>query len=151
MKTCKTCGQQKPLDEYYQFKARARNPSGGYFGECKACSRSRAKEWGRARRSADPRYATDVALRTKYGIALADYEQLLEDQGGQCAICGAAEPGGRGERFHVDHDHVTDEVRGLLCHACNTGLGAFGEDIDRMTAAMAYLLSRRDVLEAVVF
>jgi hypothetical protein len=44
------------------------------------------------------------------------YDELLELQGGVCAICGA-KPGTR--RLHIDHDHKTMELRGLLCHRCN--------------------------------
>lgn len=42
-------------------------------------------------------------------------------------------------KLHVDHDHGTNEIRGLLCHNCNMGLGAFRDQIDWMTGAIAYL------------
>lgn len=60
-------------------------------------------------------------LKTKYGITIEDYDRILQTQGG-CAICGTKTPGGRG-RFHVDHDHITGKIRGLLCSGCNTKLG----------------------------
>jgi hypothetical protein len=63
-------------------------------------------------------------LRTKYGIDEVGYQALLIAQGGKCALCKCEEPGGRG-RWHVDHDHVTGKVRGLLCLNCNVNLGAF--------------------------
>ena len=151
MKTCTKCGQQKPLDEFYRFNPRPRNPEGGHFGECKECNRARGRAYMASRRAADPEYSWKQSLKRLYGITPDEYFELLAAQGGGCAICTAEKPGGRGKRFHVDHDHETGEVRGLLCHACNIGLGAFGDDIDRMTAAMAYLLSRRDVLESVEF
>jgi len=72
-------------------------------------------------------------LKMKYGITVDDYESLLSSQGGVCAICGKAQPGkqrkgsspGRVRRFHVDHDHDTGRVRGLLCLRCNSCLGFY--------------------------
>jgi Autographiviridae endonuclease VII len=152
MKTCTKCLQEKPLEEFYRIGAsRTAKTADGLFGECKVCNRARAREWQRQKRASDPTYASDVALRSNYGITLAEYEALLAEQGGGCAICGVTEPGGRGKRFHVDHDHETGAVRALLCHGCNTGLGAFGDDVDRLMSAVAYLLSRQDVLGAVTF
>ncbi len=60
-------------------------------------------------------------------------------QDGKCAICGTAEPGGRGKRLHVDHCHETGLVRGLLCYACNTGLGLFRHNSQSLEQAQAYL------------
>ena len=53
------------------------------------------------------------------GITDAAYEALLEQQGGHCAICSATP---KTRRLHVDHDHATGKVRGLLCHRCNRAL-----------------------------
>lgn len=153
MKTCIKCGELKPYEEYYQGGT-ARD---GRFTECKSCNRARAREWQRARRATDPRYATNIALKSKYGISLEQYEAMLLDQGG-CAICGAQEAGGRGQRFHVDHNHMCcpgqrscgECVRGLLCHGCNTGIGALGENVERLMAAAAYLLARQHVLGEVL-
>ena len=66
-------------------------------------------------------------LRKKYGISLADYDALLRRQRGVCAVCRRPEVRvdrriGRVTALVVDHDHVTERVRGLLCFACNTGI-----------------------------
>lgn len=90
----------------------------------------------------------------KFGVTMADYTSMLAGQGGVCAICGSADPFGKGRRFHVDHDHSCCPgqrscgacVRGLLCGRCNPGLGAFDDDPDRLLAAAAYLLQTRNVL-----
>ena len=63
---------------------------------------------------------------------------MLEEQGGACAICRSTSPGGKG-RFHVDHDHVTQEIRGLLCHGCNTTLGQVKDSPAALRAAAEYL------------
>jgi Recombination endonuclease VII len=53
------------------------------------------------------------------GVSDNEYARLLEAQGGGCAICGAKP---KTRRLHVDHDHKTGKVRGLLCHRCNRAL-----------------------------
>lgn len=58
----------------------------------------------------------------------------LELQDGKCAIC--KEPM---DQSYIDHDHETGEVRGLLCHRCNSGLGFFNDDPQRLLAALEYL------------
>lgn len=88
-------------------------------------------------------------LRKLYGITHADYERMLVEQGGCCAICGSASPGAHYKFFPVDHDHATDEVRQLLCHACNTGLGRFKDDIELLLKAVAYLKKHRRPLKSI--
>lgn len=75
----------------------------------------------------------------KRGITLEDYEDMLVQQGGGCAICG----GRRGNKdvnvLYVDHNHVTGTVRGLLCGKCNRGLGMFQDRPDLLEKARKYL------------
>mgnify|MGYP001233749649 CR=1 FL=1 len=84
-------------------------------------------------------------LKTQFGMSVEDYDLLLEEQGGVCAICRQKETQkhkGRIIRMAVDHCHDTGEVRGLLCRACNTGIGLLGHDTERLTAAIQYLDQR---------
>lgn len=62
-------------------------------------------------------------LRTRYGMSLDEFDAMFSDQGGACAICGAAKPGGRWRQWAVDHCHNTGAVRGILCNRCNYVLG----------------------------
>jgi hypothetical protein len=80
----------------------------------------------------------DYTLRTKYNITWAQYRELLEAQGRECAICKTKTPGGRG-CFPVDHDHATGKIRGLLCNSCNISIGAMGENPARLRAAADYI------------
>jgi len=68
---------------------------------------------------------------------------MLIAQNNCCAICSTIEPGF--EHFCVDHDHVTDKVRGLLCHDCNTGIGTFGDNLRNLQRVAEYF--RRDGLD----
>jgi DNA-directed RNA polymerase subunit RPC12/RpoP len=72
----------------------------------------------------------------KYGITEEDFNAMLEKQGYRCAICGSDNDG---RELAIDHDHVTGEVRGLLCTKCNLGLGSFEDDITRLEKAKLYL------------
>ena len=91
------------------------------------------------------RRATTRARRlvVMYGLTAAEYDALLLEQCGVCAICGQPETirakGGRVWSLHVDHDHATGKTRGLLCHQCNTGLGYFVDNPSNTAAATKYL------------
>jgi len=56
-----------------------------------------------------------------YGISVEEYNRLLDQQGGTCAICDEAPE----YHLYVDHDHETEKVRGLLCRACNFAVGLY--------------------------
>lgn len=76
--------------------------------------------------------------RRKYKINWGDFDRMLKEQDGKCAICGEADPKGRGG-FHVDHCHETGKVRGILCHNCNLGIGNLQHDPRILRAALEYL------------
>ena len=94
--------------------------------------------------------ARKTRLSREYDITPEQYDAMLAAQGSHCAICPATEPGRRLSFFCVDHDHVTGEVRGLLCHDCNLMLGNAKDSEERLGAAIRYLRkSRRPTLEVV--
>jgi hypothetical protein len=76
-------------------------------------------------------------LQKLYGLSLEDYEEMLDQQDGKCAICGST-PDLR--RLCVDHDHATGQVRGLLCRSCNLALGSMQDNIELLENAIAYLV-----------
>lgn len=86
------------------------------------------------------------ALRANYGMTVEDYNELLEKQDGRCAICGTTNPGGNrhSKHFHVDHDHDTGAIRGLLCCECNRGLGILGDKIENIERVLAYLIRHKE-------
>jgi len=77
-------------------------------------------------------------LRRNFNLTPEGYDALLASQGGLCAIC-LEPPHGKKYRAHVDHNHVTKKVRGILCMMCNQALGLFKEDLARLRRAMEYL------------
>jgi hypothetical protein len=72
-----------------------------------------------------------------YGLTPEQYDALLAEQDGKCAICRTDDWPGRGP--HADHDHATRKVRGVLCGNCNNGLGNFRDDPAQLRAAADYL------------
>lgn len=166
MKSCRTCLEVKPLDEYHKS-----NNKDGHSGTCKSCACERARiwyqnnsersnaasqawyrenrEWYEERKN---RYDSDVAfarsIRKKYQMSLDDYEDLLDSQNGGCAICGLVPVG---KRLNVDHDHSCCPggkhaftcgkcVRALLCTNCNLAIGKLHDDPDLVSKALAYLV-----------
>jgi hypothetical protein len=93
----------------------------------------------RARYDAGRKKAYD--LHVKYGITPDEFSAMERAQGGACALC-RKPPTGRLKKdqiLHVDHDHATGRVRGLLCTHCNTALGLLDDDQARLAAAIVYL------------
>lgn len=90
----------------------------------------------RSRKSYTPEKRRNRHYIATYSLNAQEVEALLEAQGGVCAIC---KTGGGGKPFHVDHDHNTGVVRGLLCHHCNVGLGHFKDSTGLLAMAIAYL------------
>lgn len=124
-KWCPNCDTVKSLDEFPRNK---REPS-GYMSYCRPCFaeatyKSRAKNHGSTR---------NYHLIRRYGITEDDFDEMFAAQGGVCAICREA------KAEHVDHDHATGKVRGLLCFNCNGALGQFRDRTDLMIRAVGYL------------
>jgi hypothetical protein len=80
-------------------------------------------------------------LGRNHGITVEDYDRMLAEQGGGCAICGSKTSGRKGHlHFYVDHDHKTGAIRGLLCFRCNAALGLFKDSPLFLIRAAQYLL-----------
>lgn len=75
-------------------------------------------------------------LKYRYGLSVQDYENLLDSQDCCCAIC-KKDP--TDERLHIDHDHKTGRIRGLLCGNCNRGIGYMKDSIQNLKSAAEYL------------
>jgi hypothetical protein len=136
MKRCADCNQTKPVEEF----PRNKNSKDGYHCYCKACNNARTQE-SRQRLHGGSRH---YHLKHRYGIGADEFDELVRQQGGVCAICGRADP------EHVDHSHDTGDVRGILCFNCNGGLGQFRDSVDALLAAAAYLDTRNDEARALV-
>ncbi len=113
-KFCRSCGKTKPWAEWSKNK----RASDGLQTRCKECASAAGRR---------------DHLRNSYGMTVADLDAMLLAQHGVCAICQTA------PAAHVDHDHQTDKVRGLLCFRCNAALGQLGDDPLVVRRAARYL------------
>lgn len=88
--------------------------------------------------------ATRESVRRKhlgraYGLTPEQWEVKFDNQGRACASCGDEPKVDSKRRFHVDHNHTTGAVRGILCHSCNVALGHLKEDKQRIRALIDYI------------
>lgn len=157
MKTCKTCKQHLPLSKFSKSKKiKANGEVQEYYDStCMVCRRKHylskegkkdlhrksSKTWY----SENPEKAKSQRLK-RYGIDFDGYNKLREAQSYCCAICNKHESEvsqGRAKTpataLHVDHCHVTNKIRGLLCTNCNTILGKCYDNPDTLMRAVSYL------------
>ena len=122
--TCLDCDDLLVLGDNWTIGRRD-----NYSYVCSPCCRKRSKLRD-----------SDYHLYRNWGLRERDYQAILKSQGGGCAICGIEE-GWR--RFAVDHVHGKEplDIRGLLCHNCNTGIGSFMDNTDSLENAINYLKS----------
>ena len=120
VKKCQKCGEEKVGNDFYKDKT---NPD-GLENRCKQCCIKRKD---------------DNCRRKKYGITLEEYERILQEQKCKCAICGTIRPGAIIKRFHIDHCHKSNKVRGLLCENCNRAIGQLQDDPTILRKAAEYL------------
>lgn len=118
-------------------KWRRRNPN--YQKEWRAKNREVLGAKKRAYAAAHRAEGLENELRRRYGLTTAGYTQMASEQGGRCACCGAVPSLGPGKKLVVDHDHVSNRVRGLLCATCNAGIGFFHNDPLKLEQAAMYL------------
>lgn len=128
-KECSVCKKTKSWESFYPRK----NRKCGLTSWCKKCldnHRSKYKE-----------KAKEVRRFRDFGITSEEYNTLYSNQDGRCAICLKKEKDCQQKTLCVDHDHKTGEVRGLLCHGCNTGIGRMEDNIETLKNAIKYLIN----------
>jgi hypothetical protein len=118
LKRCGGCFEWKPLEEFHK----SRNSKAGRDHRCKPCNRRRMHE---------------RSLLKLYGLTWEKWTELVEAQGGRCAICGQAPVGAT--VLDVDHCHDSQRIRGLLCRPCNVLLGHAKDDPACLRRAAEYL------------
>lgn len=124
---------------------------------CRKCRAAKTRSYKRHERPEVKEKMRAAKLLSDYGITKDEFDAMLLEQGGVCAICKDPEKqidsrSGVVRQLAVDHDHSTGKVRGLLCGDCNKGLGMFKDRPELLQAAIDYILEnavtqRRELIE----
>ena len=141
-KICKKCGIEKTIDQFHKASTKGLRDKDSRQTNCKKCAHAALAE-----KRHDPEYCAKFRvyawrsrLKRTYGIDENQYLSLLKKQKGKCAICGEKSAVPKPPyRLHVDHCHETNQIRGLLCGRCNTGIGLFRNREDLLRRAVSYL------------
>lgn len=155
-KPCSDCGEEKAVSQFNKQPGM----QDGLRSRCRACESKRFKTYYysnlQTQRARDrKRYPTEREMRhnahykRKYGITIEEYQEMLKQQNGVCAICQQPEKvtwKGQEIPLAVDHCHITGKVRGLLCNRCNRVLSLFDDDIVIMRSAIEYLRSANSAI-----
>lgn len=114
-----------------------RAPMGRPRRFCTEACRKRFHESGEAKRQRN--------IKNRYDMTLDQVNAMLALQNGVCAACGGTPGDGHGwqRTWHIDHDHATGAVRGILCGPCNMALGHALEDPNRLQGLLSYILSHQ--------
>ncbi|TMR97331.1 endonuclease domain-containing protein [Nonomuraea basaltis] len=132
-RVCRVCDSRKPMAAFYRTADRRHR-----VRTCSTCLTAQARTRREQNREDVAKRSFETHLRNTYGMTKEDFESLWEAQDGRCAVCHA---GFKKRRPHVDHNHQTGAVRGLLCFTCNTAIGKMRDDPALLRAAAAYLES----------
>jgi predicted nucleic-acid-binding Zn-ribbon protein len=139
MKMCNVCKVAKPFEDFYDgYKAKKqRDVTNKKYphSRCKECDHARVKVYHKNNRAKVTKQQLISHRRREYGLTEEEYNNMVLSQNNMCAICN--KPSER--TLHIDHDHVTGRVRGLLCSNCNLGIGLLQEDLVVLNRAIEYL------------
>lgn len=154
-KHCSGCNTTKEITEFHIDNSE----KDGYRHQCKVCRNAKQREYANNNRDlikarnaakAEQRKAyyqspkgiessRRAHLKRKYGITLEEYNEMSEKQNHVCDICGTEEMNNKNKVLCVDHNHISGEIRGLLCGNCNLGLGNLQDSKELLIKAIKYL------------
>ena len=144
VKTCPACKLSKPVNEF----VRHRKGKDGYGSYCLNCHNAKSRAWATNHREETNRRTREyrksigyklIKVRERYGLSYEEYKRMVAEQDGKCLICKKITD------LVVDHSHGLCLVRGLLCRACNTGLGSFKDNPSLLMDAATYIRNRTPV------
>lgn len=152
VKRCSMCKKDKPLSGFSKNRSR----SDGLRAYCKDCASVVDKKWRienpeKSRRISKTSYDRHMTpekrfnykLKHVYNLKREDFDKMYDTQNGKCKLCYKEIKAQ--VQSHVDHNHDTGVIRGLLCSKCNLGLGHFYDNSDVLVRASKYILMEGDI------
>lgn len=143
MKICVSCKQNLPIENFHKKST----SSDGLQSFCKECKNLRRQQRRKVTPDCKIKNKT-YYLKSTYGLSQEDFNDIYTTQKGMCCICKTVISSEVGQtkkgKAHVDHDHLTGKVRGLLCTKCNTLLGMANDSIPILKEAVKYLERGQD-------
>ena len=128
LKICSRCEQEKPRTEFYP---NSRSKDGLQY-DCKRCRIKDVNAYTESNIEIRRQWAKRSQLR-KYGLTSEEFDAIRRRQNDECAVCHKV------VALHVDHDHVTNRVRGLLCLKCNMALGLLADSPETIQSLLTYV------------
>lgn len=124
LRVCRRCGEEKTIDKFHTTRKKR--------FLCRKCHNKRYVEL----RKLDPKRYRSYIRKYARGVTREQYDSMVLAQNGVCVICSGVS---NNKELAVDHCHVTNKVRGLLCDSCNRGIGLLKEDILILHRAIEYI------------
>lgn len=159
MKVCTKCHELRPLETYRKNNGKAH--AGTVCHVCEAArhrsnyaadpdkERKRTATWAITNPKLLQTVRQKAFLKRRYGVTVEQYNALLIKQKGLCACC-YKDLALTVRRPHLDHDHITGAIRGILCRGCNMGIGQLGDNIKGVMNALEYLSNQPQGLHIAV-
>ena len=153
-RTCKLCNEYKDITNFQPQGRQCRNCRNekqrvywASLPEEERKIRRHNVEYQRAYREKNREKVRELSRKThimrKFNMTIEQYDKMLKNQNGVCAIC--KDSCSTGNNLAIDHNHTTGKVRALLCKNCNTAIGLMKEDVERMLSAIEYIKSHSEV------
>lgn len=137
-KRCTKCDykriKENNPEKYLKSRLKDNERRKRFYEKNKDYDLNRSKQWAKDNKGKH----RGIQMKYRYNLTLEEYYKMKEDQKGFCKICGTHESE-LSKPLHIDHCHITDKVRGLLCNRCNLGIGSFKDNIEHLQKAINYL------------
>lgn len=150
-KVCKNCKISKKINKFYK-RSQSKDKLRSF---CKECDNVLATKWAvenpekrkettKKYRDANPSKIKNLVLKDRYNITIDDYNLILKIQDNKCAVC-YIDKNSLKRDLDVDHNHITNKVRGLLCGKCNKALGLLNDSVFILENLITYLKRSNDL------
>lgn len=162
--SCKKCTTEKQSqyqkenrEKYIEYQRKHYSENKDQYKEYRVANRTQKRAWANHKYQTDENYRDqrkkevkeyrkryphkkrESDIKRQYGLSISQLDEILSSQNNSCAICGFVDNGDKKMFPHIDHCHKTGAVRGLLCTKCNMGIGQFGDNVETLKKAIAYL------------